>query len=572
MPSFAPARRAVPIALALALALPSLDLAACSSSSDPSGTQDAAAPPVDPDAGPPVGGDTAPPPPPPPPPGTSADSKFRPSPNGFSFANSFSRTEPTPGPTMGAEDVRRMFGNQVCASTASGCALTPAAQQWLEAANKDLYEGLCEGFAILANILYVGANGMKPADFQPGAASAFELKIEGNAKLQREIAFWYTTQTLFDRTPGLTPAELGAQLLAALGKAPSADLPTLAFFKKDGKGGHAMNAHAITASAAGFDVKIYDNNYPNEERTLSIDTKKDEWRYVGSTTATGEKDEYVGDAASKSIHLVPAALRLRTFECKFCGDVQPGAAPAGVRQVRLSGRGHALVTDPGGKRIGYSGGALVNEIAGAKVRTLINGTRGRPDPEPSYDLPSGSDLTITVDGSQLTAESPTTLTVLGNGYTLDVEDIALGPGQQDTVIVRAAGNAMVYTTQQAETPALVVGIQTAADDYLLEVRVSSDTNGQTVRLELDQAAGKLKVTVDGHDTADYDIELVMHRIGARGDEVFEHTGDNSINIASGGSVSIVYGAWTGNGGAISLEVDNDRNGTVDRTISLSDQR
>lgn len=504
-------------------------------------------------------------------PAGSADSKFRPSPNGFSFSNSFDRSTPMPGPTMGPDEVRRFFGDQVCASMSGGCALTPAAAQWLEAQNKDLYEGLCEGFAILANILYVGANGAKPADFQDGAMSTYDLKVEGNGKLQRELAYWYTSQTLYDRPGGLTPAELGAQLTAALGKAPSAELPTLAFFKKDGKGGHAMNAHAIAPTDRGFSVKIYDNNYPNEERALEIDTKKDEWRYVGSTTAQGQKDEYVGDSASRTIHLIPTALRLRQFECKFCGDMQAGAMPAGVRQVRLSGQGHALITDAGGKRLGMSGGMLLNEISGAAVRPVLNGSKGRPDPDPVYELPGGTDLTITIDGSQLAAESPSTLTLVGRGYTLDVEDIGLSPGQRDTVTVKAAGNGFDYATQQQETPTLVIGVQTAADDYLFEVRVSGDGNGQTVRLSLDQAAGKLKVLVDGHDSADYVLDLVLRRTGARGLEVFRHTGDNAIAIPSGGAVNIAYGAWTGDGGMINLEIDDNRDGSTDKTTALSDQ-
>jgi len=550
-------------ATALALVLSPLGFAACGSSATDPAAQEDGGQTADPDSGAPGEGGTV---------AGNADSKFRPNPNGFSFANGFDRTQPTPGPTMTAEEVRRFFGDRVCASTKSGCVLTPAAHQWLEAANKELYEGLCEGFAILANIFYTGANGMKPSDFQAGAATTLDLKIEGNGKLQRELAFWFTSQTLIERPAGLTPGELASQLTAALGKSPSADLPTLAFFKKDGKGGHAMNAHSITVTDSGFNVGIYDNNYPNEERVLAIDTKKDEWRYVGSTTSAGEKDEYVGDATSKSIHLIPTALRLKpSFDCTFCGDVVPGAAPAGVRQVRLNGRGHALITDASGKRLGFSGGSFVNEIAGAKASTLLNGSRGRPDPEPVYEVPAGTDLTITIDGSQLAAESQSTLTLLGRGYTLDVEDIALNPGQKDTVVVKGSGSAMEYTTQQMETPYLVVGIQTAAQDYLIEVRVSGDTNGQTVRLELDQASGKLKVTVDGHETADYDIDLVMHRIGADGEEEFEHVGDNAINIESGGSVSINYGAWTGNGGTVSLEVDSDRNGSVDRTLTLTDQ-
>lgn len=506
-----------------------------------------------------------------PPPVGSADSKFRPNPNGFKFANDFSMMAPSPGPTMTTEEVRRFFGDQVCATMMGGCVLTPAAKEWLDAQNKELYSGLCEGFAVLANMLYIGANGMKASDFQAGAQSVYELNVADNGKLQRELAYWFTSQLLIQRPGGLTPSELGTQLLAALAKAPSSELPTIAFFKKNGKDGHAMNAHAISATADGYNVKIYDNNYPNEEKELIINTKADTWVYRGSTTAMGQMDEYLGDTASKSISLVPTALRLGKFPCTFCGDVQAGTMPMGVRQVKLNSRGHVLIQDAGGKRLGYAGGTFVNEITGGEIKRILNGTRGRPDPEPLYSLPGGSDLTLSIDGAELTAASNSTVSLFGPGYTLEVDGINLEPGQKDTLAISAMGNSIVYTTLQSETPTLVLGIQTAADDYSFEVRVTGDSNGQVVTLILDQATGKLKLQVDGHDTADYDIDLILHRIGSKGDEVFSHVGDQAINIASGGSVNINYGTWTGQGGMVSLEVDNDRNGSVDRTVMLTDQ-
>lgn len=501
----------------------------------------------------------------------TADNKFRPNPNGFKFANNLTLTNPAPGPAMGPDEVRRYFGDQVCATMVGGCILTPAAKEWLDAKNKGLESGLCEGFAVLANMLYAGTNGMKPSDFQAGATNTYDVEVAGNGKLQRELAFWFSTQGLFTEPDGLTPAEFGTQLLAALGKAPSGELPIVGFTKKDGKDGHAMNAHAISATADGYSVKIYDNNYPNEEKTLEINTKADTWSYSGATTATGPVAEYVGDSMSKSIKLIPNALRLKQFDCTFCGNMSAGSMPGGSRQVLLNSRGHLLISDPSGKRLGYADGVLVNELAGAEARPVRNGTLGRPDLEPVYNLPGGTDLTISIDGTSLAAMSNSTVTVLGAGYSLEVDGINLEPGQKDTLTVKAMGNSLVYVTQQMETPYLVLGIQTATDDYSFEVRVSGDTNGQTVTLTLDQAAGKLKVQVDGHDTADYDVDLVMHRIGTRGDEVFTHVGDAAINIVSGGNFNINYGTWTGNGGNVMLEVDNDRNGTTDRTVMLSDQ-
>lgn len=504
--------------------------------------------------------------------GGSADNKFRPNPNGFSFANNFMTGAPAPGPAMTADEVRRFFGDQVCGSMMGGCALTPPAQEWLNTQNKSLYDGLCEGFAVLSNLLYIGANGMKASDFQAGASAAFDLNVADNGKLQRELAYWFTSQTLITRPPMLTPAELGMQLMDALSMPPSAGLPTIAFFKKGFKDGHAMNAYAINQTGDGYSVKVYDNNYPNMERTLEINTKADTWTYNGATTADTQRDLYIGDSASKTIGLVPTSLRLAKFSCPFCGDMTPGTVASGTRELRLNSLGgHLIISDTSGRAMQYDGSNIVNNIPGGEVVPLLPGTLGRPDIEPLYRVPGGSDLTVTLDGTALTAASQSTVSLIGPGYTLDVEDVNLNPGQKDTIGFPAAGNKLVYTTQQSETPNLVLGIQTAGNDYRFEVKVTGDTNGQTITLTLDQTGGKLQLQVDGHDTADYDIDLIMHRIGKNGDESFSHVGDQAINIPSGGSVAIAYGAWTGQGDMIALQVDNDRNGTIDNTVMLTDQ-
>lgn len=206
----------------------------------------------------------------------------------------------------------------------------------------------------------------------------------------------------------------------------------------------------------------------------------------------------------------------------------------------------------------------VNEIADSKAEPILSGTRGRPGPESLCEIPGSTDLTITLDGAALQAAAQRTLSLFGPGYTLEVDGITLGPGQQDTVTVKARGRAIVYTTQQPETPDLMMGIQTASEDYLFEIRVHGGASGQSVQLVVDQVSGRLKVQVDGHDTADYDIDLSMHRLGASGDESSAYVGDQAIRIASGGSVSICYGTWTGSGSTPTLEVDSRRCTPLDR--------
>src|SRR4051812_45196816 len=117
-----------------------------------------------------------------------ADLGFRPDANGFGFPNYGGQGETNLTPN----DLRRMFGHSACTSIEGGeCTLTPPGNQWLEQINSAMNGGHCEGMAVLSNLFYTGK--IKPADF--GADAVPALQIAGNEPLQREIAYWWATQS-----------------------------------------------------------------------------------------------------------------------------------------------------------------------------------------------------------------------------------------------------------------------------------------------------------------------------------------------------------------------------------------
>ncbi len=117
-----------------------------------------------------------------------ADLGFRPQVNGFSFENYGKDKQVT---NLTPAEVRRMFGDQVCANIKGDtCTLTPPAQQWMEQANGAMAGGHCEGFATLSLLFY--SNKVDLTKF--GADKVVDLKLDGNEALQREIAYWFITQ------------------------------------------------------------------------------------------------------------------------------------------------------------------------------------------------------------------------------------------------------------------------------------------------------------------------------------------------------------------------------------------
>ena len=78
-----------------------------------------------------------------------ADSGFRPDANGFAFANYGNVGPPTNITNLTPADMRRAFGDAVCANMAGGtCNLTPPAQQWMDGENSGMAGGHCYGFSV----------------------------------------------------------------------------------------------------------------------------------------------------------------------------------------------------------------------------------------------------------------------------------------------------------------------------------------------------------------------------------------------------------------------------------------
>lgn len=220
-------------------------------------------------------------------------------------------------------EVERLFGEQVCASKVNDqCILTPLGEQWMKQKNKSMGRGHCDGMAALSLLFYL--NRIKVEDF--GGSSVNTLQIEGNEKLQREIAYWWTTQATEPTRSArdnneLTPREVVNQLIKAFSVDRHSEVYTLALWKRDGKGGHAVTPFAIEDWGNDlFAILVYDNNYPNSTRKIIVDSNANTWRYNTSINPNASASEYEGDAESKTLLLTPTSFRLQTQECPFCEE------------------------------------------------------------------------------------------------------------------------------------------------------------------------------------------------------------------------------------------------------------
>jgi hypothetical protein len=180
---------------------------------------------------------------------------FEPKPNGFGFPNYGGEGDSSGD--LGAADLIQLFGAEgVCESgnTPEDCQLTEPAQAWIESQLKSMDAGHCEGMAVVALRFLAGKEFRgrgKPAGFQDGAESVYDLKLGG--ALRNYIAHYFVTQAV-EEVAGPTkeisqksPAEVLDLLIQHLGD--GKDGAALGIYKF--KEGRRVDGHAVTPFAVG---------------------------------------------------------------------------------------------------------------------------------------------------------------------------------------------------------------------------------------------------------------------------------------------------------------------------------
>lgn len=494
------------------------------------------------------------------------DFGFTPEENGFSFEN---YGDDIPATNLTAEELRRMFGDEVCADiNGDECILTPPAEQWMDQINGDMAGGHCEGMAVLSLMMYTGH--VSPSDFGGNTASELDINDE---TLQREIAYWWATQAV-DPTASSVINGAPMEILEIIRQMDvNGETYTIGIYNDRGEG-HAITPFGVEDKGDGlYAILAYDNNYPGETRELFIDSRDDSWTYETSINPAVETDVWSGNADSQTLDLTPTSARLDTQACPFCegGYSHVGklaAATEPLNQIFLDGKGHILITDDSGNRLGYVDGQIVNEIPGAtytKYRMLASGET----PEPIYSVPANLDVTVTIDGSELTEETLTDLVLIGPGYTIGVEGIYLAPGQVDVAYFYPADEMIAYETTSDESPSIIFGVENPDADYYFEVYGADMVGGGTITAWLDSAAGDLLINTEKL-SGEGSFNFYLTRIT---DEAEEEFYAEDIILNEGALIYVNYAEWTdANPEGIYFGVDLDGDGEIDEEYVVDDSQ
>lgn len=512
-----------------------------------------------------------------------ADLGFRPDANGFSFEN---YGKDSSIKNLSALEMQKMFGNSVCATQGEPCILKPPAHQWMEEVNKSMDGGHCEGMAALSLILYTDKDKAQEFGDTP------KLSLQGNEKLQHEIAYWFATQgtppTATSEIKSKTPVEILDILLASL--KPNARIDetyTMGIYQPDFKGGHAITPYALGDFGDGkYAVLVYDNNYPQIERKIEIDRNANTWKYNASTNPNEPESEYIGDAETKTLTLTPTPPRFERQVCNFCGEEEQAvangsdktAAKGNIKgkanaepkfnQIFLEGAADLLITN-GNQKIGYENGKFVNSFSGATFTPIKSSELWKDDDEPIYNIPLGVPFTINLQGTKKSNDKELIdLVMIGPSYDVGLSDIKVLPSQKDTIQLDASGHSLSYKPSNPEAPNILFGISTKNDDYEFELDGVEIDAGGTISANLDTVKGRLGIKIA--DTKRKAIfNLLISRIDDKTEQKFEGT---DLELASGDTLYLDYAKWTGKGAKLTIELDKGSDGTIDDTAAIENKK
>jgi hypothetical protein len=437
-----------------------------------------------------------------------ADDGFRPWVDGFGFENYGNDVGPQ---NMTAAQVEDLFGSQVCSrGTGTRCRLAPVAQEWMDAENSRMAGGHCMGFSVTA--LEFFARYRHVQDY--GAKKAVSLPIQGNVGLQSLLAENWTFQDLPSvqqrRVTG-TPTVVLRKLIDALNK--GRELYTIAIFKRDGNGGHAVTPFAVEDKGQGkFAILVYDNNFPGVIRAIRVNTTADTWRYVGGPNPSDTTELYDGDARTQSLFLFPTTPGLVRQPCPFCnGSRRASSNSTGsvlapdkrYDQLTLVGNpsnhGHLILRDAQGRVSGFTGGHVVNNIPGVRVQSTITSQNWAEAPEPTYLIPPATAVSVTLDGSGLSRPDKEKLDLIGPGLYGQVDDIALRPGETNVIDFRGGGTGFVFHTDphHDQTPVLTSAIQESRTSYAFAAIAVGVKGGSRLTMYIDKQSGNFALDTRG---------------------------------------------------------------------------
>jgi len=441
------------------------------------------------------------------------------------------------------DSMLRMFGADVACSHYSKddsgketCIPKPAVAEWIDAANNYMWGGHCYGVAALNAQLFNGElKRSRLTDAQINSAVQLDAKVQG------ELAYWWTTQMTSNAAEGtLTdPLSVVQTLRDNLQPGQIPYVLVLSFEVEGQPAGHAITPHAVYERANGdFDIAVYDNNFPLRTRAIHVDTSENSYEYLVGAIPGGPQVYSTGDAKNTTIGLAPLTDIQGTLDCPFC---------AGKEQIVSFGSKQPIPASVKTDISALDG----SDIPDLKKHPNLNPSSGSL---PAFRMPPGTDFKVTVDNSA--NDKPINLfanTFLGDGTVLDSAPL-VPAGAKMTLEVRAGERSVSVSSDQPTVARyLQAAVERQGDDYnAWFVADWKDKGSASAPFTLTEVDGVTEYSVGGTDNVR--VNVIAQRIRSKGTVPAAHT-DSSVLLRPGDKLRVDITKWSGDGGVPELVLE-----------------
>lgn len=503
-----------------------------------------------------------------------ADSGFDVKTDGFSFENYGNAKGVS---NLKANDMRRMFGDKVCTRIKDNkCTLTSPARQWMKEINAAMDGGHCEGMAVTSLTMFHKIE--DPNTF--GAPKTNDLAFDGNTPLQEDIAYWWATQSTEPTMSSVItgkPSDIIKLLAASLSQGQNADtFYSIGIYMADGTGGHAVTPVSITNLGNGkVGLNIYDNNWPNELRTINVDTNAETWNYQASINPNAQESLYSGT----TLEITPSKARLETQNCDFCGGKghknttkgamntfilsSSGIASSAGGASGASGMGTSLFVTPDNKRIGYVNGKLINEIPGASVKIFKSAPTVWSDSGlPVFRIPNGITTTLQLANDPKYKYS---VTAYGDGKVVKVSKLDVSATKASTVYFGSKVGSVKIKSAVKATPDIYIGDESDAENKDTATQFSGVDLAENGEADITFDDSTDQFNIDGDVAGDFNLDVVVS--DDNGDYSYS---TNDIALADGADMSFDIDQINSEGDSLTLQVDENGDGTFDTQTNVTD--
>jgi hypothetical protein len=317
-------------------------------------------------------------------------------------------------------------------------------------------------------------------------------------------------------------------------------------------------------------LNIYDNNYPQELRTITVDLTSEKWSYAASDDPNDPSALYEGDAESNSLEITPSQPRLEVQNCDFC-DATTQSAPKGNRTFMIASTGAAVTqpaattvfVTPDGKRLGYVDGVLINEITGASV-TVFKGAPSVWDThgQPVFTIPAGITVTLQI---QHTGTNTFTISAYGNGSVVKISQFTLSADDKSDLAFGATVGSIQINSTSATTPTIYIG---AINRSTRTANATQMTNlvippNSPITIAFDPQTNSY--SIKSPTASSYDLEV---RVSNQQTD-YLYTAPNTT--IPRGRVVFTVTQINSNDATVTFNVDSDDDGSYDDQSNVSDQ-